>query len=199
MSYALAIIGLFGVAGIHRFYMGKPVTGLLWLLTGGLFGIGTIFDLITMQTQIEEANRNALAASQTAAALPAAYGYGYAPAYAGYAYPQQNGYTGYAPYYAGYAGQPPATQAVQPACGQPATHMQALPSPAVALELRVLQIARNHAGRVTAPLAAAELGVSIAQADEKLTEIAKAGHANVDIDADGLIVYDFPGLRLTPS
>jgi hypothetical protein len=66
-----------------------------------------------------------------------------------------------------------------------------------ALELRVLQLARSHHGRVTAPLAAAELGVSIAQADEQLTRIAKAGHANVDIDDDGVVVYDFPALRLS--
>jgi hypothetical protein len=40
-------------------------------------------------------------------------------------------------------------------------------------------------------------GHAIAQADEKLTEIAKAGHANVDIDADGVVIYDFPALRLS--
>jgi hypothetical protein len=35
-----------GYLGIHRFYAGKLFTGLLWLITGGLFGIGWIFDLI---------------------------------------------------------------------------------------------------------------------------------------------------------
>ncbi|WP_164102190.1 TM2 domain-containing protein [Candidatus Laterigemmans baculatus] len=45
-----------GIFGIHRFYLGKIISGVVWLLTGGLFGLGYIYDMLTLNEQIEEAN-----------------------------------------------------------------------------------------------------------------------------------------------
>jgi len=46
-GWVLAIICFFlGELGIHRFVVGKIGTGILWLLTFGLFGIGLIVDFI---------------------------------------------------------------------------------------------------------------------------------------------------------
>jgi hypothetical protein len=40
----------FGVLGVHYFYAGRIGMGILWLLTGGLFGIGWIIDIIVILT-----------------------------------------------------------------------------------------------------------------------------------------------------
>ncbi len=51
------LLTFLGIFGIHRFYMGKIFTGLLYLFTAGLFGIGILWDFLTLNEQISEVNR----------------------------------------------------------------------------------------------------------------------------------------------
>lgn len=55
-SVAWILQTFLGVFGVHRFYMGKWITGLLYLVTGGLFVIGWIYDFWTLNQQISERN-----------------------------------------------------------------------------------------------------------------------------------------------
>ena len=48
VALILCIIGFFGLAGLHRMYVGKVGSGVLHLFTYGLCGIGTIIDLIAI-------------------------------------------------------------------------------------------------------------------------------------------------------
>ena len=43
---ALLLALFFGYLGIHRLYVGKWVTALIWFLTGGIVGIGGVVDCI---------------------------------------------------------------------------------------------------------------------------------------------------------
>ena len=56
IAYLLWLISGCGALGFHRFYLGKIPTGILWMCTFGLFGIGTIYDFFTLPGQVREAN-----------------------------------------------------------------------------------------------------------------------------------------------
>lgn len=56
-TVAWILLTFLGYLGIHRFYMGKILTGLLWLVTAGLCGLGWLYDYWTLNGQIDELNR----------------------------------------------------------------------------------------------------------------------------------------------
>jgi len=58
-SYTVSwiLLTFLGVLGIHRFNMDKWILGIAYLLTGGLFGIGWIYDLYTLNEQVDAINR----------------------------------------------------------------------------------------------------------------------------------------------
>jgi TM2 domain-containing membrane protein YozV len=50
------LLTFLGIFGVHRFYMGKIFTGLLYLCTGGVFFLGILWDFLTLNEQISDAN-----------------------------------------------------------------------------------------------------------------------------------------------
>jgi TM2 domain-containing membrane protein YozV len=56
-NVAWILLAFLGAFGAHRFYMGKWPTGLLYLFTVGLFGVGLLYDLWTLNSQVAAINR----------------------------------------------------------------------------------------------------------------------------------------------
>lgn len=55
-TVAWILLTFLGLFGIHRFYMGKWITGIVYLLSGGIFGIGYLYDLWTLNDQVSQIN-----------------------------------------------------------------------------------------------------------------------------------------------
>ncbi len=62
-NIAWLLLVFLGMFGMHRLYMGKIWTGILYLLTLGVFGLGYIYDMWTLNDQITLINGQAGAAS----------------------------------------------------------------------------------------------------------------------------------------
>lgn len=56
-SIAWLCLTFLGFFGIHRFYMGKIISGIIWFLTGGLFLMGYLYDFWTLNEQVDSINR----------------------------------------------------------------------------------------------------------------------------------------------
>ncbi|KLV04976.1 MULTISPECIES: NINE protein [Photobacterium] len=56
-SVAWLLLTFLGVFGVHRMYMGKWLTGILYFLTFGFFLIGVLVDFWTLNEQISVKNR----------------------------------------------------------------------------------------------------------------------------------------------
>ena len=57
-SVAWLLLTFLGLFGIHRMYMDKWLSGIIYLLTGGLLGFGYLYDFWTLNDQVTILNRS---------------------------------------------------------------------------------------------------------------------------------------------
>ena len=55
-NIAWILLTFLGWLGIHRLYMGKFITGIIYMFTGGLFLIGILYDFLTLNGQLSDVN-----------------------------------------------------------------------------------------------------------------------------------------------
>ncbi|GAK51603.1 TM2 domain protein [Candidatus Moduliflexus flocculans] len=174
IAYVLWCAGLFGGCGIHRIYLGKYGTGLLYLFTFGLFGIGQFIDLFRIPGMVEREN---LKEQLRQGATVNVNIHGAAGAANVVVEHRQT------------------AQAVPP----PLPQTKEEPETGKALEAKILRLARNFHGRLTPLELAANSSLSLEEADNVLENIVRRGYANMEVSDAGSIVYEFPGfLELNP-
>lgn len=55
-TIAWVLLTFLGIFGVHRMYLGKWITGMLYLFTGGFLLVGVLYDFWTLNTQITVRN-----------------------------------------------------------------------------------------------------------------------------------------------
>jgi hypothetical protein len=163
MAFVLWLGCVFGFAGIHRFYLGRPWTGVLWLFTFGLFGIGQLVDLFRLPALVEEENAKAhqLRAPPRALALPSGEG-----------------------------GQ--LTPAVELPPGKRPVRSSRADGAAVELEVVLTREAMKRRGTLSVTQAVAATGRPFREVEQTLDAMLHAGYVGIDNDPDtGAVVYVF--------
>ena len=172
-AYLLWCACLFGGCGIHRLYLGKYGTGVLYLLTFGLLGIGQLIDFFRIPSMVEHENLkwqlrqgatvniNIQGQSDQQITVERQH----------------------------------SAQSYQPTREQPLRREVQPPplDPEKTLENTILKLARKFRGQLTPLELAANSSLSLEEADKSLENFVRKGYANMRVTDEGTIIYEFPG------
>lgn len=162
-AYLLWLTFFLGLGGVHRLYNGKIGTGLLWLCTGGLFGVGQFIDLLLIPEMVDDHNlRKSLK-----------YGLLYDPA-------QPAITSTFQPKV-----QPPLAinKPLEPAA-QKLTDVQ--------LRLLLLKAAEARGGKISVTQGVLDTGADFEEVEAALASMAKKGYVGIENHPNtGVVVYDF--------
>ncbi len=170
LAYLLWLISGFGALGFHRFYLGKILSGLIYIPTGGLFGIGCVYDFITLPFQVIEANQRTLRSRQARYETRADQGsqgpQGERPVGPGaHRYSQRHTDNGYDPQTAAAPETP---------------------------EKVILKTARHNRGLASPSEIALEADMELDKAKEELENLANKGYCELRVKKTGAMTYYFP-------
>jgi TM2 domain-containing membrane protein YozV len=170
VAYLLAACSVFGFAGLHRFYLNRPVSGFLYLVTWGCFGLGTLHDLVRMRKLVARANAGRLGGS-------------------GELHVHIHG-----PAAAGQLGEVVRESAalLDGAAVAPSPEQRA-----ASRERGILQCARAHGGTITTALVALEVNLPLRKAEKELHRLRDGGFCSLDVSEDGAEIFTFRGLGST--
>lgn len=168
LSYLLAVACLLGPAGIHRFYLGRPVSGLLYLFTWGLFGIGTLVDLFTLPDMVAAENAKLLGPGQQDVHL---HLHGNKSSQSASINAQLE--------------EMRAAAALPPKSTETDTSSS---------EHKILQLAKKSGGSVTIAMVSLDTKLSMADAKQELERLRDEGFCQIDVTEEGAELYLFPGL-----
>ncbi len=169
VAYLLAGFSVFGLAGLQRFYLNRPLSGVFYLATWGFFGLGTLYDLIRMRKLVRDANARLLG------------GHGEVHVHI------------HGPASAGQIGE--ALEGAALFDGSPAEPSS--PQRPVSREHSILQCARAHGGTVTTALVALEVQIPLREAQKELQRLHQAGFCSLDVSEEGAEIFTFRGLAST--
>ncbi|MDR0557535.1 MAG: NINE protein [Treponema sp.] len=172
IAYLLWLISGCGALGLHRFYLGKIPSGLLWMFTGGLCMVGSVYDFFTLGGQVRKANMER--------ALLDSY---------------RNG----APLDAYEEGRRLGSRFIHGAGGfvdgifgaKPSSHGSGRVS---GVEHAILKIAKQNHGILSPSDVALSAGISLDQAKKELDDMVSKGYVEMRVRKTGGIAYAIPDM-----